>query len=175
MNLTEKQKNIKLDQQSGGLLKERLHVITAQPKANKTTEVIESATSYLHGLEKQLIDMKHSQEHSKHELRRYRSSRLSSSATKRQATLSPREPKKPSEMFLSLAVISTQQIMLFITELMAEKTPKQAATEGSCSKGLAEHLKGGNTRWCPWVLHFRQTANGFHPSSEKILIIPLSL
>lgn len=54
-----------------------------------------------------------------------------------------------------------------------KKNHKQVATDGSFSKDLAEHLKGGNTAfWVyPWVLGFGQSliANDFHPSIKTNL------
>lgn len=41
------------------------------------------------------------------------------------------------------------------------ETHKQAATEGDCSKNLAEDLKGGNAAFGEgWVINFRQSLTG---------------
>lgn len=47
--------------------------------------------------------------------------------------------------------------------------PQQAATEGGCSKGLAEHLKIGSTTFGLWFLDFKKylTAEVFYPSIKK--------
>uniref|UniRef100_A0A3Q0S682 Ig-like domain-containing protein n=1 Tax=Amphilophus citrinellus TaxID=61819 RepID=A0A3Q0S682_AMPCI len=52
-------------------------------------------------------------------------------------------------------LISAQYIMLLVTE--GRETHKQAASAGSCSKVLAEHLQGGNT-----VFGYSTAAKGFH-------------
>ena len=51
------------------------------------------------------------------------------------------------------------------------KTQKQAAAEGSCSRGLAKHLKGGNSA-CGDVYEFHTsgsdyTAKDFHPNIKN--------